>query len=330
MKVAALLAASSLLLLAVSPSHAADSDSAAICKKAEAVEDPTADLPTDADKKALAGCDSEALYYGIGAPADPAGARKCAYLERASKADAMAIRGPAILAMVYANGSGAKQDVGLARKFVCEIDGAPAELDGRLAHLDRIAGGEKKGFDFCDDITSGMAGGICAAHRERLASVDRESKLRPMIAKLPAERWKALRKAADAFFDARVRSEVDLSGTARSAFQIDEKAKLENDLTEALDVLTSKKAPPASAQDLKTSDDTLNRVFADVMKRKTFRYGTVTQNGIRETERLWVAYRDAFVALASEARPDVPSAEWQAWITNERVDQLRKFADSDD
>src|SRR3569623_1705458 len=54
----------------------------AICAKAIRAEPPAIDLPTASARPALKGCNSEKLYYGIGMPANPVKARKCAMVER--------------------------------------------------------------------------------------------------------------------------------------------------------------------------------------------------------------------------------------------------------
>ena len=138
-----------------------------ICASVADSAPPVSDLPTPGQAADLKGCDAEALYYGIGRPADPARARLCAFVQRQAKADignlSDAFQGDAMLMVIYANGVGARRDLRLATRFACGIDSAPAEFDGRVADLtsrrkSRSAG---QGFSFCDDITSGLAEGQC-------------------------------------------------------------------------------------------------------------------------------------------------------------------------
>src|ERR1041385_1864230 len=75
------------VVLAVSPLLAfcqkdlASAETKKICQQHKTIDLPAKDRPTSAETAALAKCSSEDLYYGIGAPADPVKARKCAYLE---------------------------------------------------------------------------------------------------------------------------------------------------------------------------------------------------------------------------------------------------------
>jgi hypothetical protein len=53
--------------------------------------------------------------------------------------------------------------------------------------------------------------------------------------------------------------------------------------------------------------------------------GTVTPEGVRVTERSWIAYREAWVALGAKVRPDVRADAWRAWLTVDRSAMLRCF-----
>ena len=61
-------------------------ESKALCRSVHHREPPASDRPTAAQERGLQGCSSEALYYGIGMPADPVRARQCAFLEMDSDA----------------------------------------------------------------------------------------------------------------------------------------------------------------------------------------------------------------------------------------------------
>src|SRR5438270_10399925 len=58
-----------------------DPGTQAICEKVKDVAVPSADLPTAEEKKDLAGCRSQDLYFGLDAAKDPVKARKCAFTE---------------------------------------------------------------------------------------------------------------------------------------------------------------------------------------------------------------------------------------------------------
>lgn len=144
--------------------------SIAACKAVRGLDPPAADWPGSDVAASLVGCDSGALYYGIGMKADPVRARQCALMEtRRPDGNDSPFRGTAMLMTIYANGRGAKKDLDLATSLACRIDDAPAAIDGRVRHLQALKQDKGSGaFGYCDDITSGASSGKCAAHEAAL------------------------------------------------------------------------------------------------------------------------------------------------------------------
>jgi hypothetical protein len=251
----------------------AQPEAPAACRKYEAI--PT---PQSAASPA-AKCDSESLYYGFDHPPDPAKARECAYRELGKHDPGNPISGEAILAMIYANGTAVPRNLDLALKFACEIDGAPAEMDGRIAHLEKLRaeGWTGSNFDVCDDITSGYMEGFCAYKDDRLANAVRERKLSAITDRwTPAERgaFAPLRDAAKKFFTAHSAYEIDLSGSGRVAFEIEANAKLEDAFISDLERFERGDLPHAGAT-LSTADAELNSVYAKLMQPAKSRMDTI-------------------------------------------------------
>jgi len=293
------------------------------CARVEHIPFPAGDRPDETERRALVGCDAEDLYYGITAPAQPVKARLCAYAQLDS-GDDLVFGGKAILMMVYATGAGGKRNPDLALRLACELDGAPAELDGRVAHLEKLRR-QRQGrsrFDLCDDITSGFMMGHCAGHDQRVAKAKRDRLWSARIAGWSGtdrDAWKRLRAAADAFFQARAGGEVDLSGTARAMLQIEEEERLEKGLAQLLDRLDAGKLPPA---DYQAADKALNAAYRDVMKAAPDSMGTVTTDDVKKAERAWISYRDEWVRFAQARYPAVRPEAIRTWLTRQRTDQL--------
>ena len=293
---------------------------------------PDADRPTAGEVSDLRGCDSEADYYGIGRMADPVRARKCASLEVESDATPV-FGGSAILMMVYANGKGVPRDVGLASRFACAVGGAPTELSGRIEHIEALGDARvpHRDLDVCDDVRSGVMSGHCAAHRERLAAGGRLARKKKAAARLPAVELDAVERAAESFFDARESSEVDLSGTLRDALRVEERTRLEDALVAALERVRDP-AFPEKTGDPRATEAELESVYMrlvtcrQIAVREATVPGAVTLNGIRNTERLWLSYRDAWIALGTRARSGTSPDLWRTWLTLERTEMLRQLA----
>jgi len=299
--------------------------SKALCRRLRDREPPAADRPGPVAAASLKGCDSAALYYGIGMPADPVRARQCAFLE-SERGDGGVFSGRTMLMTIYANGRGAKRDLDVAIHLACGIEGAPMESHGRITHLAELKAKGWKGqdFHFCDDITSGLAMGYCASHEARMAGVRREAALAAMASGwTPAARaaFDRLRAAHAAYVEAHGSGEVDLSGTARAAMAIEAEEGLRDELQEVLERLRSGRALPTPAARLPAEDAALNAAYRKRLAEaggETYP-GAVTKEGIRAGERAWLRYRDAFLAFAAVQFPKVPRDELAAWLTRKRT-----------
>ena len=305
--------------------------SKAICRKVRDREPPASDRPDPATARSLKGCDSEALYYGVGMPADPVRARQCAFLEAQSDQGG-AFWGRTMLMTIYANGRGAKRDLDVATHLACGVEGAPMESHGRVTHLAELKakGWTGDDFHFCDDITSGLAMGYCEDHEASLAGARRESALAAMTAGWTAAEKRAfasLRSAHEAYAQAHGSGEVDLSGTARAAMSIAAEESLRNELVEVLERLRSGRPLPTSAASLEAEDSALNAAYRKRLQEvggEDSGIGAVTAAGVRSAERSWLRYRDSFLAFAAVKFPRVPRAALAAWLTRQRTAVLRR------
>jgi len=234
---------------------------------------------------------------------------------------------------LYANGVGATRSFELALRFACALDGAPAEMSGRIAHLEKLRDTHWTGSDFslCDDISSGYMSGQCAAQAEQLKQAARGDRMGAFEAQVsPAAKaaFDHLRVANEAFIAARVQNEIDLSGTARSAFMVREESIQREDLLQMLEAYAKGKGHKYSAKQLDEEADKERTLFAKTQHADVTAqpWGTVTPAGIAAAEAAWQGYRDAFAAFISLQYPAVPAASAKAWLTVKRAHMLKSFA----
>jgi hypothetical protein len=292
---------------------------------------PAEDQPSSDERAQLVRCDSEALYYGIGVPRNFVKARHCALTEWPGDG-APIFGGATILMMLYANGQGVPQNLDLALRLACDVGGADAELASRLTHISDIRNGKLPAkLDFCDNVTSGLMGSACAAHGERIAAVQRAERKAKASAGLPGPELHALERKAAAFFDARARNEVDLTGTLRAALMIEERARLEDGFVAALEQLRTPAFPPPTS-DGKNAERALRAVFTRVTtckgmaERARLIPGSVTAEGVRKTQLLWIPYRAVWGVLAAKVQPELPRESVEEWLTAERAQQLQELS----
>ncbi len=326
----------SLLLIALLPVSAQAADEQSYDNECHRWADTP--IPNQDIGKATADCDTTTLYYGIdgkGKDADFPAARHCAYQQRASGEEMGTVfGGSGVLAMIYANGRGVKRNLPLAKRFACEYGGAPAEIGGRLHHLDELANDAGDAtFDLCDDITSGMMMGFCAGREADFARAPRAKRWAALQADwTPAQQsvWVTLRKAADEYFEHVASEETDMSGSARGMFAVEARETLDIALLDDMERFEKGLRPSQKAAELTASDKALNRTYKQTLAKLQAGsqaddigdYGSVNADGVRTTQRSWLLYRDAWVRFANLRYPKTPADAWKAWLTVERTRAL--------
>lgn len=302
--------------------------SRAVCRAVSDRQPPPRDRPSASEIQALNGCSSEALYYGIGRPADPDAARKCAFIEEPDDQPIQPFSGRAMLMVIYANGVGAERDLDVAIHLACGLDGAPAEAHGRIMHLveRRDSGRRDRDFHYCDDITSGLAGGYCAGHEAAIAGQRRAAELERLTSGWTAAERRAmerLREAHQAYADAHGAGEVEQTGTLRVALTINAEEYLHELFLDNLRLLARGRAPQSDRAQFAAADRALNSAYRERIRDEFFdEPGAVTREGIRNAQRAWIQYRDAFVAFAAIKFPGTSRDSLAAWLTRQRTEML--------
>lgn len=311
------------------PAYAA---SRALCRGLRGVAPPPGDAPTAAEAADLADCSSEALFYGIGRPADPRAARLCAAVETRDadpQVTDFGFTGERMLMTVYANGLGAARNLDVATALACRAGGAPAEVDARVRHLARLKAEGWTGTDFslCDDATSGLMQGVCADHDQLIARAGRARAFAALSSGWsPADRaaYAPLGRAEAAFVDRRGQGEVDQSGSGRAAAVVAAEDAQERAFAALLADAEAGRIAPAAASDARSADAALSAASAALMRRAPAlaRDTTVTAAGLAAAERAWLRYRDAWLAFAHARHPALPPDALLARLTRERAAQL--------
>lgn len=299
--------------------------SQALCRGVAGREPAPADRPDAAISRALAGCDAEALYYGIGVARDPARARQCAFTQQPTDQMLEPFAGRAMLMTIYANGEGAGRDLDLAIRLACTLEGAePAEYDRRVIHLAnlRARGWRGSNFSYCDDIDPGLGTGLCASHRAALARPQREAAQRALIARWTPEQRQAyepLRRAFEEFVAASASGDLARGGSSHASLRNRLEQGLRDQFAEMLQQLEAGRAPRFTEGQFRTEDLQLNQAYrARLADERQYDAPGISPESIQNAQRAWLRYRDAFLAFAAVKYPRVARASLAAWITQNR------------
>lgn len=306
-----------------------DKEAKLACDRVKDVPFPAEDRPSPAEIKSLKKCSSFDLFHGIDVTADPVKARKCAYVERI-QGDQTVFGGSAMIMQIYATGKGVRPNFDLAMKMACKVSFSPNSLKYRVRDLTKL---KKKGrkaskFHLCVHFTSGYMQGHCASRTAYFKSLKREKRFAALMAgwnKQDKTAFGKLRDAADKYFKTRVDNEVDLSGTGRAAFMIQEEQSLEKKFAASLHEFEKGKLPRYSERNFSAADAKLNVVYRKIQRNKKFSYGTVERRGIKLTQRTWIRYRDAWVKFAMKKYPAADAVSFKTWLTRERTKMLDDF-----
>jgi len=292
---------------------------------------PKSDLPSANFKKSDYGNrTSKDYYYGIGVSIDYKIARYLAFTEMAADTTS----GTDVLMMLYANGYGVKRNFDIAIHLAsANVWSAPAELDGRRSHLESM---EKDGtdsvFDFCDDITSGAMIGECEEIQQEKKDYERSLLRAGIIKNWPAKDTAALNvlnKIAYGFFEFRSMNEVDLSGTMRGAFMAEAEDSMETEYLEEIKKADNCEFIGRSKKEFDEADSLLNVTYKKVMSvpdsKAQINWGTVTKETIRNTERKWIKYRDAWVQFSKVRCTSITEVSIMTFFTKQRINELKSF-----
>jgi hypothetical protein len=242
----------------------------------------------------------------------------------------------AVLMMLYANGYGVARDAGRAIHYACRLDTAKAEMEARISYLASAAAvHDTHPFDLCDHITSGRMGAVCAGISEGRADQIRHARIERFAARLPAQArtpFARLRAAAKAF-TRKTADEADMNGTGAAGFALEDMGRRDEEFMETLLKAASGALPRASAAQLAQLDLQLNAIYRELLGKPSedkdhperLGYSTVAREDVRSTERVWLAYRDAWEPFLAATRLPVDLISVKAALTRQRIAQLKRI-----
>jgi uncharacterized protein YecT (DUF1311 family) len=293
-----------------------------VCVQADKVAEVSADMP-QGDSSVAGSCSAWNLYYGIGEQPDMRLARLCAF----GATDDVESLG--VLTMIYAGGKGVAPNLPLAIHYACGIsDGWDSGTETAIWLQDQ----EQKGvarvdFDFCEHSTGRRMAYMCIERdqdRADNARVAAERGFDPDASGARRAALDALLQARSDFIDAHAHElHGGTVGTSQEA--LSEAIDTENIWTRTLTDLAAGKLPQFTHQDFLGADAALNDHYQGAKNTAiscSDGQFCTTVDQLVHAERVWLAYRDAWVAYGHLRWPQVSADSWRTPLTRERTDML--------
>lgn len=282
-------------------------------------------------------CDSYKLYSGIGTKADYIAARKCAWSERLaqqggiepsdtdtySETIANMYGGSGMLAILYANGEGVEKNKSLALRFACESD-----FEGAM--LPQIETDAK--VHYCSDVAyTTIEMNFCAFWNSEIAAQKRQDSLDAIMQNWPQkdrDLFKLLQKASEDYVEAHGRGEVYQGGTIRGLRTNGIEEHQRDKFLEAVQSFESGHFPKGTQSDFAKADSNLNATYRKVLTLAAAQNfgeddGLIRPEGIRNAEREWLTYRDAWIEFAKIHYATTDANSWLTLLTTNRFWSLR-------
>ena len=295
-----------------------------MCAAVDQVEIPTADHPTAAEEKALAGCSSVDAYFGLGEKEDPVKARKCSFAEM-DRGEKAALSGKALLSMVYANGKGVPRNYDVALKISCSINDTPGDAAGRIYELVRLKKAATPAvYSICDHSSGRELYEQCAILSSRFDKIERDEKMEKFIASWSEKDKKAFHvfwDEVEKFAKVQAGNAMSLEGT----FEIQEEDFIITQQMENLEHFEKGELPKHSAEEAQSAQAAEAAAYEKTQNSSVAQWGVATHESVKKSEDEWRRYRSAWISFGKQKYPGVTEQSWNAWLDQDRADMLNKL-----
>lgn len=296
----------------------------------------------------LTTCQPYVLYYGTRGPADYAAARRCALFQsEASAKDGnygdYGLTPLFTLAMIYANGDGVEKDVDIPVHFACLGSEPYRKGDAWVDFIDFLAARKTNNsaprFDYCRGKLPASEPAPIQAY-DKLDNLECESvlidlanrssnmRLAAIAAKwAPAQQasFRVVTKALDAYAKAEGSAEAEPCASGAASEEMEGEQAVRKEFGDDLERFSRGGLPRFTAVESAHAEDELNRLYRQAMEEMKSETGECAHSPepLRDAERAWLAYRDAWVKFARSQWPAVSPGSWIAFLDGQRMSMMK-------
>jgi hypothetical protein len=189
--------------------------------------------------------------------------------------------------------------------------------------------GTNKDFNIADHVTSGMGMNYVSARNQASFDAAFSEQYNAILGKIPAngrELFANTRKAVEAFLESKVWNEEGHDGSGYYTWAMESFDDQRQEFITEIDGLLQRKININSAKDNENELNSTYRRLIDLVKSRTIKTGhfTMSEEGIRATERLWLEYRTRYIAFLKVLRPDISGDNVRIWLNEKRIKNFQE------
>jgi len=308
------------------------------CARLANLQAPASDMRTTNVQNDLAGCNAEELYYDTQSDSkatqtDWNRVRACSFAKNDSS----------VLMMLYANGFGVKRNYDLAIRYACRQRTPESDFAVDVMITDlftrKTSGTEPtEQFEQCKFCANNISCGQCVYIEESQKDKARMRRLSEIGHRMDVGQKAAFDKlvqTAQDFALSSSRNETDQSGSSRASYVIGAEADVQKLFLKDVEQCEQGTLPDYTLVQFAALDKQLNSSYQAIMhtriegENKPLLPTGITKSGIKETQKIWLKFRDAWVDYGRLRYSQVPAYAWKAMLTERRIKQLEDLRNSD-
>ena len=226
-------------------------------------------------------------------------------------------------------------DMKLTLQLIARGGNVPAEIESAVEFAYNCwKSGINKDFDIADHVTSGMGMNYITARKKESINSVLSDQLGYIVNRTPNNARQSLinaYKAAEAFFESKVWNEEGHDGSGYYTWAQESLNQQKRQYLETIDGLVQRKINIPSKTDNESILNTTYRQLIDFVKKNNISgmHFSITEEGIRSTQRLWLPYRDRLIEFLQLVRPDISKDSIRIWLNEKRIEDFKAVMEMD-
>lgn len=219
-------------------------------------------------------------------------------------------------------------DMRLTLQLVARGGHALAEMESAIDFAyEAWKSGTDREFNIANHITSGFGGNwVTAREQENIDAVFSEQ-YNAVLQKIPSqnqELFAGLHEASEAFLDAKIWNEEGHDGTGYYTWAMNSLNAQRREFFETIEgLMEGSITVPSQDDNEKELNEFYQQLIAFVRDNHVgWGRSMLEEEDVRKTQRLWLPYRDQFIAFLQVIHPEVSGDSVRIWLNEKRIENF--------